>query len=650
MFRPVRMKKLQILVLKKYRDAVIKKLHEEGVVHLADFRGELGDDKWKGLLESHPASSSSRKILSQMMTINRYLDLFEMINPEISHGFITSLFRSNPPKKVAVDFSSEEDVLEKTEKLMESLAQEIDESVLRLEEIEDKEKELAGLLASVKKIKGLNINLEYLGDSEFLMVFLGIFPGNNIQSLKKELSEAAGGTYYLGTPDPNDPDGPVVIICLNQNRDSVLKILRRTKFERIDISGAEGTPAEAMSAVDVKIAELAQEKIQLREKIAGVSNKRRGELKVYYESLEILKERTDIRTNFAMTETTVAIEGWVPIQKIDSILHEVKKVASGLCVAKADELNEPPENTPVLLSNPPFIRSFETLTQLYGLPSYKGIDPTMFLAPGFLLFFGIMLTDAMYGLIVFILGILVVRGGGKHDKMMKDAGIIFASAGASTIVLGALTGGWFGEMGLNIFPGLKHLMILDPMKQAVTFLIIALSLGFIHVNVGVILRTIDKLQTGTVKEVIAGNFWLLIAQPGLLLFYFGFHKIGGILLAIATVLLFMSEKGMAMFALTGYMGDVLSYARLMALGLCTAGIAMTVNVLVMLVRGESVMGLLSAALIFLGGHLLNLLINILGSFVHGIRLQYVEFFSKFYEGGGTMFEPFQIKQILTKTD
>jgi len=114
------------------------------------------------------------------------------------------------------------------------------------------------------------------------------------------------------------------------------------------------------------------------------------------------------------------------------------------------------------------------------------------------------------------------------------------------------------------------------------------------------------------------------------------------------IFLMMSEKGMAMFAITGFLGDVLSYARLMALGLCTAGIAMTVNVLVILVKGSSIWGFIIASLIFLGGHLLNLLINVLGAFVHGIRLHYVEFFSKFYEGGGIMFEPFQVKRILTK--
>jgi len=648
MFRPVRMKKLQIVAIKKYRDAVVKKLHEEGVVHISDYKEQLSGPEYKDLIDPHPVSASSRRILAQIMAINRFLDMFEMIDPEVQDSFFTSLFRSNPPEKVEAKSLPEEELIKRGDALLGELDEETKEPVTRLEEIEDAVRELNNLNTSIEKIKELDIKLEYVGDSELLSVFLGIFPQSNIEPLRKELEKITGGAYHLAIPESQDPNVPMIVICFRENKEAVLKGLRKAKFERFDMAGVEGVPGEALASIKSKLIELSKERSRLEVYLGGIAKKRKKELMVHRELLEIAKERADIQTYFARTETTVAIEGWVPARKIERVIDEVRNVASGLCVARAEDLDEPPEKTPVLLSNPPFFRSFETLTRLYGLPSYQGIDPTIFLVPGFMLFFGIMLTDAMYGLICLLFGILIVRGGGKHDEMLKDAGVILAATGGSTIVLGALTGGWFGEMGLNIFPGLKQLILLDPMKQAVPFLIIALSIGLIHINLGLILRAIDKFQVGTAREVIGGNFWILVTQPAVVLLYFGYQKAGILLLAIGVIFLMMSEKGMAMFAITGFLGDVLSYARLMALGLCTAGIAMTVNVLVILVKGSSIWGFIIASLIFLGGHLLNLLINVLGAFVHGIRLHYVEFFSKFYEGGGIMFEPFQVKRILTK--
>jgi V/A-type H+-transporting ATPase subunit I len=276
------------------------------------------------------------------------------------------------------------------------------------------------------------------------------------------------------------------------------------------------------------------------------------------------------------------------------------------------------------------------------MPTYNGVDPTLFLVPGFLLFFSIMLTDAMYGIIALVLGLLLVRGGGRYNIFIKDAGIILSSAGVATIIIGALAGGWFGDFGLKV-PALKAMQIFDPMVQVTTFLLIALIIGLTHVNVGVVINVWNRLKRRQAWKALTGNLWFLFAQPGLFFFLVGYKSVGLLFIVISLILLFLGHKAMAMFQITGFMGDVLSYARLMALGLCTTGIAMTVNVLSDMLYAGSSIGIFFAIVVFFVGHLFNFVINAMGSFVHGLRLHYVELFTKFFESGGTDFTPLETR-------
>jgi V/A-type H+-transporting ATPase subunit I len=175
-----------------------------------------------------------------------------------------------------------------------------------------------------------------------------------------------------------------------------------------------------------------------------------------------------------------------------------------------------------------------------------------------------------------------------------------------------------------------------------------LTIGLAHVNVGVVINVVDKLKKGQRWKAVSENLWFLFVQPGIILFLVGQKALGGIFLIIALMLLFAGHKAMSMFQVTGFMGDILSYARLMALGLCTAGIAMTVNVLSNMLYAVGSFGIILAVFIFLFGHLFNFLINAMGSFVHGLRLHYVEFFTKFYQSGGTEFKPLAIRFEIVK--
>jgi V/A-type H+-transporting ATPase subunit I len=344
------------------------------------------------------------------------------------------------------------------------------------------------------------------------------------------------------------------------------------------------------------------------------------------------------------------------------VIREIETVTDGLSVVEVAEPNNPDEKVPILLDNPPFFRHFEVLTNMYSPPKYNEVDPTVLLTITFLFFFATMITDAFYGLITFALGFLMLRGGGKYSGIIKDFGMILTAGGLTTIVAGALTGGWFGNLLIEFagMTSLKGLMIIDPMVDVLPFLIFAVAVGVVHLDVGIVIGIINDLKSGDTRKALTENLWLILVQVIFLLFYLKtlvatgggaglfFNVLIGLSALVSFLLLLMGHKGMFFFTITGAIGDTLSYARLMALGLCTSGIAMTVNILAKMSGGVAYIGIFFLLLILVVGHLFNWVIQVMGAFVHGIRLHYVEFFGRFYTGGGDEFAPFAIKREITE--
>ena len=371
------------------------------------------------------------------------------------------------------------------------------------------------------------------------------------------------------------------------------------------------------------------------------------------------RERVRRRPPSISTARIAAAQRDIPL-----LYREIQTVTDGLSVIEATEPSNPEDKVPVLFDNPPFFRHFEVLTRMYSPPQYGEIDPTILLTITFLFFFATMVTDALYGFITFAVGVLMLRGGGRYSSIIKDFGIVLTAGGAVTIVAGALTGGWFGDlfivyMGMSL---LKDFMIIDPMVDVLPFLIFAVVVGVIHLDVGIIIGIINDLRNGEVKKALTENAWLLLVQVIMVLFYLktivpagGMASMSinmsiGLVMAIALVLLVMGHKGMFFFTITGAIGDTLSYARLMALGLCTAGIAMTVNILAKMSGGVAIIGVIFLIVILVIGHIFNWAIQVMGAFVHGIRLHYVEFFGRFYSGGGDEFAPFAIRREITESN
>ena len=662
MFLPVRMNKLQTLVFDEQKSVVIKKLHELGIVQISDCRDKLSHPDWKDLLESPTTSPLLRNITSSIMSINKWLDLFDSTAPEPKDSFFKFLFNPSTPKKITIEEIYGEELLKRVEGTLQEVENATQHPSEQLERVREDTNTLQNAQQSISKLEQLEIDLSYIEETAITSVYLGTTLTKNVEIIATELAGLTEQSFLIEQTPISTTESLLLIVCLSQHAPSVSNFLRRTGFERIETIGYTGKPKEALRKIQDRIDELHEKEKQLKEKIVASSQQFKDSLLALRELLQIEKERADTHSNLALSGRLCLLEMWVPHKITEKVTRELKSITDGLSVIKITEVNNPDEKIPILLENPPFFRHFEILTRMYSLPKHNEIDPTILLAITFLFFFATMVTDALYGFITFILGVLMLRGGGKYSETIKGFGVILTAGGVTTMIAGAVTGGWFGNLlidYLNI-TSLKNLMIIDPMVDVLAFLIFAVVVGIVHLDVGITLGIINDVRNQEIKKAFTENLWLILAQIIFVLFYLKARVppgtgtvtflnilIGSFAIA-ALVLLVLGHKGMSFFALTGAIGDTLSYARLMALGLCTAGIAMTVNILAKMSGGVAIIGIVFLLLILFVGHLFNWVIQVMGAFVHGIRLHYVEFFGRFYSGGGDEFTPFSIKREITE--
>jgi V/A-type H+-transporting ATPase subunit I len=651
MLRPAAMKKVRIVAMKEFKDETIKRLHTLGVVHVMEYENLEGEDIKP--LSADPVLKEASELLRG---INGILEVYGEVRPEPSESILKRLFNPSPPKKIELGGlrdAKKEEIISRAGALLREVQVEIEEPLKDYRALEEEISELKSSKETLERIKDLDIDLGYVGEGIRIYIFLGICSEEALEAIIADLEEITSSLYYFEKKEVKskgkEKEYACVVACFKEHVEEVLARLRRDGFEKIEVD-FKRKPSEELVEIEERIEGLEKERERVKRVLAEDAEKRRDDLLAFRESLGIIEDRAEVQRNFGQSERTFVLTGWVPADNVEEVSREVERTCEGLCDVEATSPGSEEDNVPVLLKNPRFFRSFEALTRLYGLPRYGSVDPTVLLTFTFLLFFAFMLTDALYGLICVILGILLLRGAGRYNATIKDGSIILASAGAVSVVIGALTGGWFGDLFTAKYfeiPALKSLIIIDPLAQANLFLAIAILTGIIHLDIGIIMQIYDSKS---VKELFSGDLWVLLAQAGLIPLLISrpiqsglVSMVGAVLLAISLGLLLYSRKVMSIFGITGFLGDTLSYARLMALGLCTFGIAMAVNALAKMSLWVPFIGYIMAAFIFVFGHLLNFLIQVLGSTVHGVRLHYVEFFGKFYKSGGYEYIPFKMK-------
>jgi V/A-type H+-transporting ATPase subunit I len=527
-----------------------------------------------------------------------------------------------------------------------------------LDRIKQNESEKNNLISHLKYLEREEEVLEPLSDLEIpirsirstdstrvLLGFLTLAQLTDIESLADQ------GALWYSIIQKGKRYVYLLLVYLKSESAFFEESLRELDFHPVYFTDPVLERAEESDRVEDVLVKIAREGERTQKEIDDLDNEAKRlcahseELKQVHDVLMNEREKELSSRMMGETERVSYLEGWVLTKDKERLLAKLEPYADNIECYFRDAL--PEEDPPVDLQNPKADQPFELITKLYSLPKSGTLDPTPYLTPFFFIFVGLTVSEAGYGFLVTLLSLLLLKFAKPKGNIRKFI-ILMAILGVSNIFIGTMVGGWFG------FP-IRRLMVLDPLQNPVPFLLLSLVLGFIQVWFGTLLNMISKIRS---KEYLQAIFvqggWLLLL-PSLVAYGVTKNSVAGILTLVGAggIVLFGAPSrnpiarffgGLySLYDISRYLADILSYSRLLALGLATSVIAMVVNTLCKTALDIPKVGWLVAALIFVGGHLYNLAISFLGGFVHSMRLQFVEFFSKFFISGGRPFKPLELE-------
>ncbi|REE28397.1 V/A-type H+-transporting ATPase subunit I [Methanothermobacter defluvii] len=652
MFLPARMRKLKIITLDQYSDSVVRSLHEEGVTQIDDISERIQQDaEWRQILKPSRATPYTGRVSSLLMKTSGILDFLGSVAAEEKGLRDTIREFINPPifEKREVEELDTESLIKRAEEILGRVESETRVMEEKLNELDSEKSTVESSLSVAEKLKDFDIDFSDLHDSEYITGIAGRITAENLPELREKLAEITEELIVSDKEGENRDERVLIIVTLKKHADSIASVLRRMEFERFEISELRGRPSEIISSSKTRLEEISRERQEIISKLRDINAEWEDELLVLKEQLEIEKERNEVFSHFGETRKTVMLEAWVPLKEADRVIAVVEESSEGHCVT---DLEEPdPEEVPVLLDNPRFAKPYETFVEMYSPLKYNEIDPTIFMAFVFPFFFGFCLTDAGYGIIDALIGFILYRGLGKVNNFMRNFGIIMMSCGVWAFILGMVTNGFIGDF----FPRFLNITLptvipaIDAFVNPQNILIMALTVGVLHINFGLILGARNNIRLGNMRDALGSQIVWLILELGIILYLLGGMIVGAPVIVLAFAMLIYYNGLFGLMDISGFLGTLLSYARLLALCLSTGGIAMTVNILTGLsYEMIPVIGVVLAPIIFVFGHIANNAFQSLGAFINSLRLHYVEFFAQFYMGGKNKFNAFRAERNFTK--
>ncbi len=656
MFKPARMKKLKVITLDKYADTAVNALHDAGLVQIQDISERIQQDaEWKQILKPSHATPFLGRISSLLMKTTATHDFLESVsrNDEgilsMAKGFI------NPPKieKKEVEELEVEELLDKAETLLDKVESKTKPREEKLNELDSELSRLENATKVAENLIKFDVNIANLTDTKHVSVIAGKISLTSYEEFKAGQNDLPEEIVVMDSDADDKEFKMLIVITLSSYGDKISSLLRKLEFERFDLSGISGKPEEIIRNSESDKQRIEKEKEAILNELNDISDEWLSELVVLKELLEIEKQRSEIFSSFGETKNTVMLEGWVTEKNLEKTLSLIETTTEGYSIVDVSDPDIEKDKIPVHLDNPRFAKPYELFVNMYSPPDYREFDPTILMAIIFPFFFGYCLTDAGYGLIDAIVGVVLFYGLGKNSKLMANMGLILIACGVWAFILGMVTNGFIGDLFPRWILGGAALPTTIPSIDAFVhpenILIIALLVGVIHINMGLLIGAYNNITRGDTREALGAQIVWFVLEAGIIAYVLTSSiYLGGPIIALSIIMLIYFNGAFGLMDLTGFLGTLLSYARLLALCLSTGGIAMTVNILTGLCDTMiPVIGVILAPIVFIGGHIANLAFQSLGAFINSLRLHYVEYFAQFYIGGSKKFRAFRTKRIHT---
>ena len=624
------MKHLRLLGMESEREALLKAMQDMECVEISSIDGSeealksgfaKPDDK--ALMSAQEASRAYRTALAS-------LDRFA---PEKK-----GMFRKRQGVSRAAFFSAE------SEENARTAAETINKDTRRLGEIESERTKNEALRATLAP--WLTVDVPLGGADGALSVFFGTVGLNVTNDALKALADSLDGLLTWQQASSDRSLRYLLVMCHGSVKERALSALRDLGFSTVSFRGMTGTAKENDKALAENLAALEKERQEIEQRIAGLGGKREALLEAS-DRAAIALRREEAKSRLVGTDKVFLLEGWLPADRCAALEKALELFTCAI------ETREPTEDeypqVPVQLKNNKLTRPLNMVTEMYSLPAYGTLDPNPLMAPFFILFYGIMMADMGYGLLMMIASVIIskkYRPKGTSGELFSLLGL----CGISTFIMGALTGGFFGDFLTQLVaivsPGTVFALpkLFDPLDDLTMILIGSMALGMVQIVTGMAISLIEKCKRKKFLDAFFEEITWWIVFVGIALLALG--KGAAVLyVGCALVLLgpIVQGKGWGKLTgvfgslynhVTGYFGDILSYTRLMALMLAGSVIAQVFNMLAAMPGN-----VIAFIIISMLGNAMNFGLNLLGCYVHDLRLQCLEFFNKFYVDGGKPFRP-----------